>query len=131
MDPGAARVGVALSDETETLATPLEIVRGGPGTARAIASLARERDAELVVVGLPLRMDGSEGPEAEGARSLAAEIGAASGLPVRLWDERLTTVQAQRQRQGKGLPRGRRRPVDSEAAAVLLQSYLDRGEARR
>ena len=138
VDPGTVRVGLALSDETETLATPLEVLRGGPAIVSAVVAVARARDAGMVLVGLPVNMDGSEGPEASAARRLAAAIEGASGLPVELWDERLTTVQAERQRRGRA--RGVRRPsralarrhaVDAEAAAILLQSYLDRGAARR
>lgn len=146
MDPGLARVGLALSDETETLATPISVIAGGPGVASRIASAAKDTGAGRILVGLAVRLDGTEGPEAESARALAVSLGERTGLPVDLWDERFTTEMAGRARVSArgGVAPGRRRqpgarrpaggkrtPDDAAAAAVLLQSYLDRGAARR
>jgi putative Holliday junction resolvase len=141
VDPGVARVGLAVSDETETLATPLSVVRGGPGADARIAGAVRESGAGRIVVGLARGLDGGEGEAAAAARGLAERLGGLTGLPVELWDERYTTELAQRLRRAAQPPAGgrkarqpgrSRRPAgdDAAAAAVLLQSYLDRGEAR-
>jgi putative Holliday junction resolvase len=142
VDPGAARVGLALSDENARLATPLVTLTGDAATAQGIADLARENAAGTIVVGLPRRLDGGEGAEATRARELAAQLAVLSEVPVVLWDERLTSVMAERamqatgshraprRRQGarvaRGLVTARREAVDRAAAAILLQSYLDR-----
>jgi putative Holliday junction resolvase len=140
-------VGLAVSDETETVATPAGVLRGGAGVEARIAAAAREAGAGRILVGLAVRLDGSEGPEAASARALAERLGDSTGLPVDLWDERFTTEMAVRSRvaaRGDGAPgrrreagarrpsrRGSRAADDAAAAAVLLQSYLDRGVARR
>jgi putative Holliday junction resolvase len=132
VDPGAVRVGLALSDEGGSLATPHSTLAAGPGLAQRIAVVAGEAGAEAVIVGLPRRLDGTEGPEAEAARALADDIAAASGLAVELWDERFTSVMAEsalvssRPRRGRRQAAVRREATDRVAAAVLLQSYLDR-----
>ncbi|HSR25109.1 MAG TPA: Holliday junction resolvase RuvX, partial [Candidatus Eisenbacteria bacterium] len=97
VDPGGRRVGVAVSDPTGTIAQPLTAVPAEPaGTlAERLAELAREQEATRLVVGLPRRLDGSQGPEARAARVLAGELRRASGLPVELVDERLTSVAAE------------------------------------
>jgi len=118
LDYGEARCGLALSDPTGTLATPLGVVER-PGTRKgiaAIARLAREREAALLLIGLPLTMPGEEGAQAEEARAFGTRLGEATGLPVRYHDERLTTRQAARS--------GGDAPEDARAAAVLLESWL-------
>lgn len=135
LDLGARRIGVAVSDAGGTLASPRTIlVRTGDAAAdrAAIASLVREEEAETVVVGLPVSMDGHERAPAAAARAEAAALAEVVGIPVEIQDERLTTVQAARLRRDlapEGRPsrgaRRRRRPVDAEAAAVMLQSWLD------
>ena len=130
VDPGSVRVGLALSDEGESLATPLTTMRPGRDLGARVVVAARAAGAELVIVGLPRRLDGSEGPEATGARGLAAEV-VAAGLPARLWDERFTSVMAEaallqaRPGRGRRVAAGRRADTDRVAAAVLLQSFLD------
>jgi putative Holliday junction resolvase len=132
VDPGTVRVGLALSDETATLASPLATIEAGPGAPDVIAKAASHAGAERVVVGLPVRMNGEEGPEALAARQLAKQI-SAQGLQVELWDERLTSRMAERSitpgkgRRGTGRRqvKARRERVDQVAAAILLQSYLD------
>ncbi|MFN2462530.1 MAG: Holliday junction resolvase RuvX [Candidatus Dormibacteria bacterium] len=130
VDPGAARVGLAVSDEGEVLATPLATIRQGADLASRVARAARDEGAGMVIVGLPRRLDGTDGPEAAGARRLAAEVSAA-GVPAELWDERFTTVMAQaallqaRPRRGARAAAARRDATDRVAAAVLLQSFLD------
>ena len=129
LDLGSRRIGVALSTSDGTLATPYEVLTRTKDRAtdhRAIARLASTEDVQVLVVGLPLSLDGSDGPAATAARAEAAELGAATGLPVELWDERLTTVTADRQLAAIDLDaRARRRVVDKVAAAVMLQAWLD------
>ncbi len=129
VDPGSKRVGVAVSDPTGTIAQPLTTVDAQPQAtlARRLVDIARDHEAGLIVVGLPRRMDGTDGPEAKSARHLAEALRQASGLPVELADERLTTVAAERSMLESGARRARRRAtVDRVAAALLLQSHLDR-----
>lgn len=128
MDPGSKRVGLALSDPTETIAQPLATVPAEPRATLAtrLAAIANEQETGRIVVGLPLRMDGSEGPEAKAARELAAELRRASSMRVELVDERLTTAQAERAMVAAGARRARRREsIDQVAATLLLQSHLD------
>lgn len=135
LDLGTVRVGVAVSDRTATLASPLTTVhrRGDrAGEHREIARLIAEQEAGLVLVGLPRNMDGSLGPAARAAEEEAAALEAAVGVPVELVDERLTTVSADRVLAGGGRRApARRRVVDQTAAAVLLQGWLDGAGGRR
>ena len=135
LDLGTKRVGVAVSDATGVLATPLTtIIRTGDrqGEHRQVARLVLDEEAVLVIVGLPLNMDGSRGPAARAAEEEAAALAAVLPVPVQLLDERLTTVAADRVLlgQGKRAP-ARRRVVDRTAAAILLQGWLDGGGPRR
>jgi putative holliday junction resolvase len=129
IDLGAKRIGVALSDSAGTLATPYEVVaRSGDRQRdhRRLAALAEEAGAEVLVVGLPRSLDGRDGPAALAARAEAAELAAAVGLPVELWDERLTTVTAERDLMALDLKGpARRKVIDKVAASVLLQAWLD------
>ncbi|GAB3020026.1 putative pre-16S rRNA nuclease [Nocardioides flavus (ex Wang et al. 2016)] len=127
IDPGDARIGVASSDPTGFLATPVETVRTGKGDVRRIAQLAAELEAVEVVVGLPRSLNGSEGPAAEKARALAARLARrVAPVPVRLCDERLTTVSAESILRDQGRRGAKRRAVVDQAAAVLiLQTALD------
>lgn len=129
IDLGSKRIGVALSDSAGTMATPYEVVpRSGdrPRDHRRIAALAEEAGAAVLVVGLPLRLDGSKGPAAGAAEAEAGELAAATGLPVELWDERLTTVTADRDLLALDLKApARRKVVDKVAASVMLQAWLD------
>jgi putative pre-16S rRNA nuclease len=129
VDPGSKRVGVAVSDPTGTIAQPLTTVDAEPfdTLASRLAGIATETGAKRIVVGLPRRLNGTYGPEAKAARDLADALRKASGLPVELVDERLTTVAAERSMLAAGARRARRRAtVDRVAAALLLQSHLDR-----
>jgi len=128
MDPGTRRIGLALSDEDEMLASPHATIER-KSRAQAITDVAakvRESGAGLLIVGLPLRLDGTEGPEARRARELGDAVAAAAEADVEYVDERFTTVLAERALSGAGV-RGKRRRgvVDQAAAAVLLQGYLD------
>jgi putative Holliday junction resolvase len=128
VDPGSRRVGVAVSDPTGTISQPLSTVPAAPAETLVdrLAALAREQEAARIVVGLPRRMDGGQGPEAKAARALADALGRATGLPVTLVDERLTSVAAERALLAGGASRARRRQLsDQVAAALILQSYLD------
>lgn len=127
VDAGEARTGLAASDEDERLALPVATVheRDRERLVAAVASEARSRGAGLVVVGYPLNMDGSEGFKAKECAELAREIEAAAGVPVTLWDERCTTLLASREMRAAGT-RGRKRRdnVDSLAATLILESFL-------
>lgn len=128
MDPGSKRVGLALSDPSETIAQALETMPAEPDATlpSRLAEAARVNDAARIIVGLPLRLDGSNGPEAAAARKLAAAVRHASGLPVELVDERMTTAAAERALIEGGVRREqRRRDIDRVAATMLLQSHLD------
>lgn len=129
IDLGGARIGVALSDSAGTLATPYEVVaRSGDRRRdhRRIAALAEEAGAEVLVVGLPRSLDGTDGPAALAARAEAGELAETTGLPVELWDERLTTVTAERDLEALALKGpARRKVIDQVAASVLLQAWLD------
>lgn len=129
IDLGSKRIGVAVSDSAGSLATPYDVVlRSGDRAQdhRRIAALAEEADAQCLVVGLPLSLDGSVGPAAAAALAEAEELGAATGLPVETWDERLTTVTADRDLLALDMKApARRRVIDKVAAAVMLQAWLD------
>jgi len=127
VDPGDARIGVARSDPTGFLATPVETVRRGRGDLARLAELTRAEDTLEVVVGLPRSLSGGEGPAASKVRSFAARLARrVHPVPVRLCDERLTTVSAQSvlREQGRTGRRGRE-VIDQQAAVVILQQALD------
>jgi len=129
VDPGAKRVGLALSDPTGTIAQPLSTLPAEPRDTlvERLAEVARQNEVTRIVVGLPLRMDGSQGPEARSAQQLAAALRKAARLPVELVDERLTTAAAERSLIAGGVRRAsRRQTVDRVAAALLLQTHLDK-----
>jgi putative Holliday junction resolvase len=131
IDLGSRRIGVAVSDPGGVLASPVAVVpRSGDHATdhRALAAMVAEWEAERVVVGLPLSLDGSMGPAARAAAAEADELGSVVGVPVEVADERLTTVTADRALREAAPRRGakaRRQVVDAAAAAVLLQAWLD------
>jgi putative Holliday junction resolvase len=129
LDLGERRIGVALSDSAGRLATPYEVVQRSDDRTRdhaRIAELVTETSAEVVVVGLPLSLDGARGPAARGVDLEAAELRERLGVPVELWDERLSTVEAAKRLSDAGLrARERRRTIDQVAATVILQAWLD------
>lgn len=129
IDLGTKRIGVALANSEGTLATPYEVVARSGDRSRdhcAIAALAEDVGAEALVIGLPLSLDGSVGTAASSALAEAEELAVAVGLPVEMWDERLTTVTAERDLMALDMRAGaRRRVVDKVAAAVMLQGWLD------
>ncbi|MCU0248299.1 MAG: Holliday junction resolvase RuvX [Bryobacter sp.] len=130
LDHGTVRIGVAVSDELRMIATPLEQIPAEP-FAEFLARLKviiREKEAELLLIGLPRNMDGSYGPAALKVQEFVAVLSEALTIPVRTWDERLTSVQAHRfLQEGQVRGRDRKGKVDQSAAAILLQSYLDAG----
>ena len=129
IDLGSKRIGIATSDRSGTIATPYTVLlRCGSmgGDHRNIAKMVVEEEAEAVIVGLPLNMDGSEGKAAQAARVEASRMATVVGVPVHVHDERLTTVEADRVlMEQKMNAQARRRVVDKVAAAVMLQSWLD------
>ncbi len=134
IDLGSKRIGVAVSDSKGSLATPIEVLERQGDRRRehlALADLATEWEAEIVVVGVPYNMDGSLGPAAKKHLREAKALGEALGLEVVAYDERLTTVSAERfLMQHEMKADARRRVVDKVAAAVMLQSWLDAGMPR-
>jgi putative Holliday junction resolvase len=134
VDVGAKRIGIALSDSAGTVATPwTKVDRCGDEALdhRRIRDLVLEAEAEVVVVGLPLSLDGSVGPAAEGVLAEVERLRVVVGVPVETYDERLTTVTAERALREQGVTgRRRRQVVDQVAASVLLQAWLDAGSPR-
>ncbi len=127
VDLGSARTGVAVSDELGMLAQPWKTLPGGAASLDAVVAAAGELSPGRILVGLPRNMNGTYGPAAEAARAFAADLRARVACPVDLWDERLTTVAAQRSLRESGRKaRDQRGVVDQVAAQILLQSWLDR-----
>jgi len=129
LDLGERRVGVAVCDSAGTVATPVEtLVRSGDPERdlRAVADQVHQWEAEIVVVGLPVSLDGSEGPAARTARAETDRLERLLEVPVVSYDERLTTVIAERSLAESGLrSKARRKRVDMVAASVILQGWLD------
>jgi putative transcription antitermination factor YqgF len=123
LDYGTARIGCAISDRSGTLATPLPLIE--PPEPRSVVELVAEHGVELVLVGLPLRLSGEEGAQAGLTRTFCAELESILEIPVKTYDERLTTRMAEASRR-----EGAKAPPDSLAAAHLLQAYLARAAAR-
>jgi len=129
LDLGSKRVGVAVSDRSGTIATPLTVLQRSGRTSldhERIRALVEEEEAVLVVVGLPLSMDGSVGKAAQAALREAKALATVVGVPVETFDERLTTVTADRMlMEFRMRAEDRRKVIDKVAAAVILQSWLD------
>jgi putative holliday junction resolvase len=128
LDLGRATIGVALADDVLATARALETVRRSTEEAdlAALRRIAGDYEVTRAVLGLPLNMDGSEGPSARLARAFAPKVAGALGVPVDLFDERLSTFEAEQRLRARGLStREARAVVDAEAAAVILQSWLD------
>ena len=131
IDLGSKRIGVAVSDRSGTIASPFTVLQRSGSVARdhrAIADLVAEEEAEVVVVGLPLNMNGTAGPAAKAAQKEAAALATVVPVPVTLFDERRTTVTADMaMMEARMNAQARRKVVDKVAAAVLLQQWLDAG----
>lgn len=126
IDVGKARVGVARCDRDGLLATPVETIPRGDGTLARLHELIAELEPVEIVVGLPLSLSGRDTASTTDAREVAAELAAASGIAVRLVDERLTTVSAQRALHDAGRrAKGSRPVIDQVAAVIILQNALD------
>jgi putative Holliday junction resolvase len=128
LDLGQSRIGVAISDPDRRVAVPLGTVRtGAPEDVKAIAAMVKEQGIAAIVVGQPLSLSGRKGEAADHAEKFAQALRDFLKLPVFLQDERLTTVEADRQLAEAGLRgRDRRRVVDQTAATLILQAYLER-----
>ena len=128
LDHGTRRIGVAVSDETKTIAQPLEFILAEP-FADFLARLKKillEKEIDLILIGLPRNMDGSYGPAARKVEAFVGALKSAITIPIKLWDERLTSSQANKILiQGNVRRDQRKEKVDKMAAAILLQSYLD------
>ena len=128
LDHGTKRVGVAISDELKMIAQPLEFIPAEPVAdfLERLKELIQQKEVELLLLGLPRNMDGSYGPAALKVQEFAAVLKDKIAVPVKLWDERLTSAQAHRFLiQGGVRRKERKEKVDKTAAAILLQSYLD------
>lgn len=128
LDFGSHRIGAAVSDPLGITAQPLAAIprRGDRRDIEAIGALAREVDAGSVLIGLPLHLSGEEGVQAKKVRLFADKVRKHLEIPVETWDERMTTVQAERHLIASGMRREKRKEVrDSLAAVILLQSFLD------
>lgn len=126
VDPGSARIGLALSDELGCMAHPLRTLKASPESAAEIAAAAEESGSQTIVIGLPRNMNGTYGPAAEKSRVLAEAVRERTSAKVILWDERLTTAAATKRLQEAGRNTREQRGVIDQAAAVqILQDWLD------
>ena len=128
LDIGDARIGVAVSDASGTVASPVAVLdaRALEVDVRPLARLVEEYEAEMLVVGVPVTLGGEEGPQAGHVRERADRLGDAVGLPVAYWDERLSSAEARRLMREAGMSdRDQRGAVDKVAAALILQAWLD------
>lgn len=130
LDHGSKRIGVAVSDETKIIAQPLEYILTEPFALflERLKKILIEKEIELILIGQPRNMDGSYGPAAQKVETFVAVLKTAITVPIKLWDERLTSTMANRVLIQGGVRRDKRKEnVDKMAAAILLQSYLDMG----
>ena len=128
LDVGERRIGLAISDRSGSLATPFTAIerRGVERDIAAILKLVRQEEVGTIVVGEPLSLDGSVGPQAKRTLVFYEALKAASPVPVKTWDERFSTVEAERLLREAGVQPSRNRArLDASAAAVILQGYLD------
>jgi putative Holliday junction resolvase len=128
LDHGTKRIGVAVSDELKLIAQPVEFIPAEPFAdfLLRLKELVRDKEVELILVGLPRNMDGTCGPAAQKVQEFIAALHPSLDVPIRTWDERLTSAQANRLLiQGHVRRQQRKEKVDKMAAAILLQSYLD------
>jgi len=135
LDYGDKRIGVAVSDPFGLIAQGVEVITYS-GSVKAVlgnvAELVKKYEIELVVIGLPVNMNGSHGPRAEAAKKFAGRVAGITSLPVELWDERQTTMEAEKMLVGASLSRLKRRKViDKVAATLILQGYLDRRQVNK
>lgn len=128
LDHGTKRIGIAISDELKIIAQPLEFVAAEPfaNFVARLKELIRDKEVELILIGMPRNMDGSYGPAALKVQEFVAVLKETIAVPIKTWDERLTSAQANRFLLQANVRRAeRKQKVDKTAAAILLQSYLD------
>jgi putative Holliday junction resolvase len=126
IDYGTKRTGLAVCDAGETIVSPLAVVQGGKDLVEKIKRTAVSEGVGAIVLGLPLNMDDTEGPQAKLVRAFAKELGGQVPLPIHLQDERLSSFAAEQKLQEIGLSRGKKRErLDALAAAEILQTFLD------
>src|SRR3954467_13424514 len=128
LDHGTKRIGIAVSDELKMIAQPLEFIEAEPFAKflERLKQIIREKEVELILIGMPRNMDGSYGPAALKVQEFVAVLRDAIITPIKTWDERLTSAQANRFLIQANVRRAdRKEKVDKTAAAILLQSYLD------
>lgn len=126
LDIGGRRIGVAVSDETGMIASPVAMIERRSDVARQLRELITRYGAARLVAGLPVGLSGREGPQATEVRAYADALGVEVGMPVEYWDERLSTSIAEQSLIAQGTRRDKRKQqVDAVAAAVILQGYLD------
>lgn len=134
LDIGEVRIGVAVSDPTGSVASPLTVLdaRELARDMRVLLQLADDYEIESLVVGLPLTLGGDEGPQAAEVRAVAERFGTAIGVPIEYYDERNSSAEARRSMRAAGLSdREQRGALDKVAAAIVLQGWLDARKVRR
>jgi putative holliday junction resolvase len=128
LDHGTRRIGVAVSDEMKMIATPMEYIPADPfeKVIERLQQIVRDKEVELILIGMPRNMDGTYGPASQKVKDFIAAVQQHISTPIKTWDERLTSVMANRALlQGNVRRDQRKEKVDKMAAAILLQSYLD------
>jgi putative Holliday junction resolvase len=129
LDVGSRRIGVAISDPEEILATPLTVVDHEDETSVMVSlrDLIHEKEVERIVVGMPFSLEGGKGPQAVEVEDFIRRLAQHTDVPIETWDERFSTATAQQMMADAGVKRSRRKEnIDALAAAVILQAYLDR-----
>lgn len=127
IDHGTKRTGLAICDADEKIASPLGVVQGQKDLVQQIAHIVEREGVGAIVVGLPVNMDDSEGPQAKVVKAFAQKLGTHVDVPVHLQDERLSSFAAEEKLQASGLSRGKKRGLlDAIAAAEILQAFLER-----
>ncbi len=125
VDIGEKRIGIALGDDRSGVAVPVDTVEAGEDPTRAVVAAVKERQAEELVVGLPLSLSGEIGPQAREILAVVEALRIHLSIPVKTWDERLTTVEAGRMSGSRKARRTGAGSTDARAAAIILQAYLD------
>ena len=131
LDHGTKRIGVAVSDELKMIALPLEYILAEPFAEflERLKKILAEKEVDCILIGMPRNMDGSYGPAAQKVETFVGVLKTAITVPIKLWDERLTSTMANRTMIQANVRRDKRKEkVDAMAAAILLQSYLDMGQ---
>ncbi len=126
IDYGEKRIGLAICDDSETIASPLTVIKGPPGVIEKIRRTVEDEKIEAIILGLPLNMDDSEGPQAKLVRKFAAKLKKHIDIPIYFHDERLSSFDAQEKLTAAGFTRKKKKKhLDALAAAAILQSFLD------